>query len=153
MSQTQWSTPVTLFKLVDDEQGFSVDPSLLKRIITEELTQLLNSQPSGLPSRFQGDPLLESSVLHYGLGITIGEAISSQHFPQIERAIKTAIIRFEPRIDSQTLTVSIIPLSMRTHSISQLTLRITAQVLFYPQNITLCLAGTYDATSARAWFE
>ncbi|WKX27320.1 type VI secretion system baseplate subunit TssE [Tatumella ptyseos] len=157
MSNTQWCTPVTLFKLLDDvhcdDGAFSVDASMIKQILTEDLMQLLNSQPPELPCLTREEPLIESSVLNYGLGITIGEAISSQCFPQIERAIKTAIIRFEPRIDSQTLTVSVASLGTPAHSMSQLTLTITAQILFYPQNITLHLAGTYDTASAKAWFE
>ncbi|MBT0729777.1 type VI secretion system baseplate subunit TssE [Rosenbergiella nectarea] len=157
MRNKRWGTPVTLHKLLDDtplqEDTFSLDASTIKRFITEDLSQLLNSQPTEIPIHYQGGPLIEASVLNYGLGVTIGDAISSQHYQKVERAIKTTIIRFEPRIDPHTLTVTVLPISARTQSVSQLSLSISAQLLSYPENLSLTLAGTYDTATATTWFE
>lgn len=157
MRSKGWGTPVTLHKLMDDDplqdDTFSLDASTIKRFITEDLSQLLNSQPTEIASHLNGGDLVEDSVLNYGLGITIGDAISSQHYHNVERAIKATITRFEPRIDPRTLIVTVLPVSTRTQSISQLSLSITAQLFCYPENLILTLTGTYDTATARTRFE
>ena len=157
MKHKCWGTPVTLQKLLNDspfeEETFSLDGSSIKRFITEDLRQLLNSQPTEIASYLDGGTLIEESVLNYGLGLTLGEAISSQHYPNVARAIKCTITRFEPRIDPHTLIVTVVPIATRSQSISQLRLSITAQLLSFPQNLALTLAGTYDTVTAKTLFE
>ncbi|WP_241645351.1 type VI secretion system baseplate subunit TssE [Rosenbergiella metrosideri] len=157
MKDRCWGTPVTLQKLLDDsplqEEIFSLDASMIKRFITEDLSQLLNTQPTEIASQLNGGSLIDNSVLNYGLGIVIGDAITSQHYHKVEEAIKRAITRFEPRIDPHTLIVTVLPITTRTQSISQLSLNITAEIRFYPQNLALTLAGTYDTVTTRTWFE
>ena len=157
MENKYWGTPATLQKLLDDfpqqEDSFSLDTLTLKRFITEDLSQLLNSQPTEIFSPVEVGTLLEESVLNYGLGISLGDAISSQHYPKVETAIKRTIARFEPRIDPHTLLVTVLPVVTQSQSISKLSLSITAELRAYPQNLALILSGTYDITTEKVWFE
>ena len=157
MGNKYWGTPTTLQKLLDDfpqqEDSFSLDTLTLKRFITEDLSQLLNSQPTEIFSPVEGGTLLEESVLNYGLGISLGDAISSQHYPKVETAIKRTIARFEPRIDPHTLLVTVLPVVTQSQSISKLSLSITAELRYYTQNLALTLSGTYDITTEKVCFE
>ena len=157
MDFKQYGTPITLYKLLDDtpelDETLTTEVSTLKQVVTEDLSQLLNTQPTEILSDCQDESLIESSVLNYGLGITIGESISSSHYPKVEAAIRATIIRFEPRIDPHHLTVTVLPVMTRSQSISQLSLSISAKLLSYPENIPLNLAGTYDIGTAKAIFK
>ncbi|MBT0728022.1 GPW/gp25 family protein [Rosenbergiella australiborealis] len=156
MSLTSYGTPITLYKLLDDtpdhDEIFATDPATIKRLVTQDLSQLLNSQPTQRLTYGQADALVEASVLNYGLGLTIGEAMSSADYPNIEVAIRQAIVRFEPRIDPHHLVVKVLPIITRSQTVSQLSISISAKLLAYSDIITLNLAGTYDIGMAKANF-
>ncbi|MBT0722629.1 type VI secretion system baseplate subunit TssE [Rosenbergiella collisarenosi] len=156
MNSPPHGTPVTLYKLLDDDphqdETFATDPLTIKHLVTQDLSQLLNSQPTQRLAADQADPLVAASVVNYGLGITIGESMSSADYPDVESAIRWAIIRFEPRIDPHHLTVKVLPIMTRSQTVSQLSISISAKLLAYPEAMALNLAGTYDLGTAKAMF-
>ncbi len=50
---------------------------------------------------------VQTSVLNYGVPDTTGTAVSATNTDQLERALREAIIRFEPRILPNTLRVTV----------------------------------------------
>lgn len=104
--------PALLDRLTDDDPGNTRDAderrvlnkAQLRQAVLRDLGWLLNSvQPLG--SQADGAPYAADSVLNYGLPPMSGQLASKVDVQDIEASIKRAILRFEPRILEQSLTV------------------------------------------------
>lgn len=149
--------PTTLYKLIDDSPQTAIESVLnltqVKTIITEELSSLLNSQRTSIIFDPQHYPEIETSVLNYGLGLSVGSSLSAQHCQAIETAIRTAIVRFESRIDPNSLSILITNDTREESNAYQFKIIITAYLLALPENIPLTLSGVYDAESCKTLFD
>lgn len=104
--------PALLDRLTDDDPGNTRDAderrvlnkAQLRQAVLRDLGWLLNAvQPLG--SQADGVPYAADSVLNYGLPPMSGQLASKVDVQDIEASIKRAILRFEPRILEQSLTV------------------------------------------------
>lgn len=104
--------PALLDRLTDDDPGNTRDAderrvlnkAQLRQAVLRDLGWLLNSvQPLG--SQADGAPYAADSVLNYGLPPMSGQLASKVDVQDIEASIRRAILRFEPRILEQSLTV------------------------------------------------
>ena len=104
--------PALLDRLTDDDPGNTRDAderrvlnkTQLRQAVLRDLGWLLNAvQPLG--SQADGAPYAADSVLNYGLPPMSGQLASKVDVQDIEASIKRAILRFEPRILEQSLTV------------------------------------------------
>lgn len=104
--------PALLDRLTDDDPGNTRDAderrvlnkAQLRLAVLRDLGWLLNSvQPLG--SQADGAPYAADSVLNYGLPPMSGQLASKVDVQDIEASIRRAILRFEPRILEQSLTV------------------------------------------------
>jgi type VI secretion system protein ImpF len=104
--------PALLDRLTDDSRGESVEiddqrvmsKAQLRQAVLRDLGALFNAvQPLG--NAAEAYPLLAGSVLNYGLPALSGQLASRLDVQVLERAIRQAIIRFEPRILADTLQV------------------------------------------------
>jgi type VI secretion system protein ImpF len=115
--------PALLDRLTDDEPDKKLEAreqrvmskSRLREAVLRDLAWLFNSTrlERGLdPARA---PHARRSVLSYGLPALSGSTASSLEIPDLERAIKQAIIDFEPRILPQTLRVKALEIEHLEH--------------------------------------
>ncbi|MDO8376936.1 MAG: type VI secretion system baseplate subunit TssE [Aquabacterium sp.] len=104
--------PALLDRLTDDAPGQKTETNerrvmskgQLRQAVLRDLSWLFNAtQPS---ARWAEDhPLLATSVLNFGLPPMSGQRVSKIDVSLLERAIKRAILDFEPRILPETLSV------------------------------------------------
>jgi len=104
--------PALLDRLTDDnpedrkeaESGRVMSKTQLRQAVLRDLGALFNSvQPLGAEA--DAYPLLAESVLNFGLPPLSGQLASKLDVSVLERAIRQAVIRFEPRILPDTLQV------------------------------------------------
>src|SRR2546428_5659217 len=105
--------PALLDRLTDADAARKVE-SRAERVISRgqlrasvlrDLSWLLNTTNLSADIDLRSYPLVERSTLNYGLIPLSGRLVSSLDLAELERALKTAILRFEPRILPHTLTV------------------------------------------------
>ncbi|MEC5386828.1 type VI secretion system baseplate subunit TssE [Uliginosibacterium sp. H3] len=105
--------PALLDRLEDNEPDKKVE-SPDKRVLTKaqlrdavlrDLTWLLNASRPTARDGLADWPEVERSVLNYGMPSFSGETASSLDVSDVEKAIREALIQFEPRIIPGTLRV------------------------------------------------
>lgn len=107
--------PALLDRLTDDDPGNSretrehrvLSMSRLRSAILRDLDWLLNAgslEPTGVLERF---PLVRGSVLNYGTPDLTGLTTSGVNSRRLAASIREAIVRFEPRIDPDSLDIRV----------------------------------------------
>jgi type VI secretion system protein ImpF len=109
--------PSVLDRLIDDDPGSVQEPverrvlsrSQMRATVLRDLTALLNcTRLSDRDNLLAAAVHAGNSVLNYGVPSFSGETAASIEVSDIERAVREAIIRFEPRILPDSLVVSAI---------------------------------------------
>jgi len=105
--------PALLDRLTDDEpeqrseareQRFLTKPRL-RQAVLRDLAWLLNTTRLAASEDLAAYPQAETSVINFGMPAFSGETASSLDITELEKAIRDAILRFEPRILPATLRV------------------------------------------------
>ena len=105
--------PALLDRLTDDEPAKSQEPrerrvmtkSRLRQAVLRDLAWLFNATRLEGQRGFGDAQYARRSVINFGLPALSGRAASSVDVTDLERAIRQAILDFEPRILPQTLQV------------------------------------------------
>ena len=105
--------PALLDRLTDDEPDTRVETRerrvismrRLREFVLRDLAWLLNTTPLGQTQDLSDFPLAQESVIDYGLSDLAGVTLSGVDPGDLERRIRDAIRRFEPRIRPRTLQV------------------------------------------------
>ena len=124
--------PALLDRLTDDARGDTSEPdeqrvmskAQLRQAVLRDLSALFNAvQPLGAGA--DGDPMLMGSVLNYGLPPLSGQLASRLDVNVLERVIREAIVRFEPRILPDTLQVRALEATsvLDTHNVIEFEIR------------------------------
>lgn len=97
----------------------------LREAVLRDLAWLFNSVQSLRPAELEQSALLATSVLNYGLPALSGQLASRIDIPWLERSMRQAILRFEPRIIASTLSVRAIEFSsvLDTHNVIEFEIR------------------------------
>jgi type VI secretion system protein ImpF len=104
--------PALLDRLTDDAPGLREEPtdrrvmskSQLRQAVLRDLGWLFNAtQPMGASTEVPA--AVAESVLNYGLPPLSGQLVSRVDVSQLERTIRQAILRFEPRLLPESLKV------------------------------------------------
>lgn len=106
--------PALLDRLTDDAPQACMGPSAyqvgsmkpLRASVLRDLSNLLNAHSLYGCAGIAAYPLVEASVVNYGLRDVTGNALSSLDVAALARDIARAIVRFEPRIAADTLRVT-----------------------------------------------
>ena len=81
----------------------------LRASVLRDLTWLFNSTNLASSVDLAAHPLVAESTLNYGLTALAGKTVAGLELREIEQILKEAILRFEPRILPNTLSVRGIP--------------------------------------------
>ncbi len=79
----------------------------LREYVIRDLSWLLNTARLGIDQDLSDTPEVRTSVLNFGVPSLAGSSIDKDNLQSLEMDVKKAIINFEPRIDSRSLSVSI----------------------------------------------
>ena len=124
--------PALLDRLTDDARGEHAEvddrrvmsKAQLRQAVLRDLGALFNAvQPLGTAA--EAYPLLADSVLNYGLPPLSGQLASKLDVSLMERVIRQAIVRYEPRILPDTLQVRALEASsvLDTHNVIEFEIR------------------------------
>lgn len=109
---------------VEAEDARMMTKAQIRAAVLRDLSWLLNSvQPMG--SLGETHPQVAASVLNFGLPPMSGQLASKVDVSLLERIIKNAIVRFEPRVMSESLEVKALDAStvLDTHNVIEFEIR------------------------------
>lgn len=127
LTQKERLQPSLLDRLTDDEphaQQESRDKRVLsmhklRQSVLRDVSWLLNSDSLESVVDLTDYPEVAKSVLNYGVKDLAGRTVSGAEISDIEKALKQAVLTFEPRILPNTLAVEIFTAEeMNQHAIS-----------------------------------
>lgn len=150
--------PALLDRLTDDSRLGTPDPQGDRRVMSKaqmraavlrDLAWLFNAvQPLGAAAA--ADPQVAGSVLNFGLPPLAGQLASRLDITQVEKIIRDAIVRFEPRILAETLRVQAIEASsvLDTHNIIEF--EIWGELWAQPAPLEILLRTRLDLEAGQA---
>lgn len=144
--------PVLLDRLSDDEPDKKTELreqrvmslAKLRSCVLRDLSWLLNSVRFGASEDFSGCPFVENSVLNYGVPAFAGNSITHVGVAETEDAIKEAILRFEPRLLPNTVTVRLLEESLSENSHNCIALEIEAELWCQPVPLQVYMKTELD---------
>lgn len=86
-----------------DRRVFSVQK--LREAVIRDLAWLLNTCHLASTEDLHDHPMVENSVVNYGIPDLTGKTVSGLDVVDVQRALRQAILNFEPRILAKTLDV------------------------------------------------
>lgn len=143
--------PALLDRLTDDEpekitesrdQRVIALPKL-RQCILRDLSWLLNTPHLAATEDLSPYPYVADSVLNYGLPSFAGSAASQVTSSDIERAIKDAVLRFEPRLIEKSVKVRLLP-SSDEQSHNSLQIEIEAELWAQPVPLRMFMKTELD---------
>jgi type VI secretion system protein ImpF len=147
--------PSLLDRLTDEApgaaggRGGSTSLSELRKSVLRDLAWLFNTTQILDAETAEAWPQVRNSVLNYGLPPLAGTHASSIDFPRLERALRQAIIDFEPRIlaDSVSVKAQLERDSLDHHNV--ISLNIAGLLWAQPIPIELLLRTQLDLESGQ----
>ncbi len=142
--------PALIDRLRDDDPNSSVEPverqilsrQQLRDAVLRDLAWLFNSTTLGDDSG--GLPYVRGSVIYYGLPAWSGFTASSLEVPQMQEAIRAAIVAHEPRLLADSVQVEAVLSDDQLDWHNQLSFRISAQLWAQPIPIELLVQTDVD---------
>jgi type VI secretion system protein ImpF len=143
--------PSLLDRLTDEEPGNKASfgdrhfltISKLRQSVTRDLEWLLNTSNFEATQNLSGLPYVSGSVLNYGIPDLVGKPISGVEAEALGRAVRQAILNFEPRILKKTVKVQVVSDKDKA-SRSALTFEITGEMWAQPVPLQIYLRTEVD---------
>ncbi|KQU73519.1 MULTISPECIES: type VI secretion system baseplate subunit TssE [unclassified Rhizobacter] len=109
---------------VESDDSRVMNKAQIREAVLRDLSWLLNAVKP-MPLLSQTYPLAGDSVINYGLPPMSGQLASRIDVPLLERTIKQAILRFEPRVMEDSLDVKALEPSsvLDTHNVIEFEIR------------------------------
>ena len=121
--------PALLDRLTDDEPDRALEPRAerlisrqhMRQSVLRDLGWLFNATRAADADDWPGAPLALRSVVNFGLPALAGETASTLDVIQLERAMRQAILEFEPRIDPGSLKLRALAEQLRVSATGRYT--------------------------------
>ena len=149
--------PSLLDRLTDEGpggsgRGASTTVSELRKSVLRDLTWLFNTTQILNGEESEAWPQVRSSILNYGLPALAGTHASSVDVARLERALRQAIIDFEPRILADSVSVKAqLDEALDHHNV--ISLHIAGLLWAQPVPIELLLRTQLDLESGQSRVE
>ena len=149
--------PTLLERLLDDEpkkvtehpDAFCFNARKLRSIIQNDIASLLNN--TNIEDQLDEDrhKAVSDSVINYGIAALVGKYANYHNWNVIEKNLRNALLRFEPRILSESLLVR--PLIDKDRPVKNglVLFEIRGLIHWKPAPIDLCINGAYDVETAK----
>ena len=150
--------PSLLDRLTDEGpgapgRGVSVTVSELRRSVLRDLTWLFNTTRPFAPDAIEAQPQVRNSVLNYGLPALSGLTASGLDIRQLERALRQAIVDFEPRILPDSVSVKAVLERDTVDHHNVISLHIEGLLWAQPVPIEMLLRTQFDLESGQSRVE
>lgn len=149
--------PALLDRLTDDEPEHQQEPrerrvmtkSRLRQAVLRDLAWLFNSTRLESTLDLSGLNNVRRSVINFGLPALAGRPASSMDVAGLERAIRQAIIDYEPRILADTLQVTALlePRSLDHHNVIGVEIR--SELWAQPVPLELFVRTEFDLETGK----
>ncbi|HXJ84281.1 MAG TPA: type VI secretion system baseplate subunit TssE [Candidatus Methylomirabilis sp.] len=134
---------------VESRQERVISRTQLRVSVLRDLSWLFNTTHFASDADLAGFPLVAQSTLNYGLIPLSGQLVSSLDLARLERALKEALLRFEPRIFPHTLSVRGVAASeAKTHH-NVVSFEISGELWGHPYPLELLLKTDVDLESGE----
>jgi len=108
--------PSLIDRLLDDAPGrrserpdaYAPDSAGMRRIIQRDLNLLLNTTSLDDELDTARYPAVAASVINYGISALSGSYLTDRNWETVEKMIRTAIVRFEPRLLPESLRIRLL---------------------------------------------
>jgi type VI secretion system protein ImpF len=149
--------PALLDRLTDEEPDKRLEPreqrvmskARLRQAVLRDLAWLFNATAYESKGNLGGMPDVRRSVINFGLPPLSGTTASTIEVRDVERAIRQAILDFEPRILPETLTVkAIMEMSEADHH-NVIGIQIHGQLWAQPIPIELLVRTEIDLETGK----
>lgn len=149
--------PALLDRLTDEEPDKKLEPrehrvmskTRLRQAVLRDLAWLFNTTRLEAEVDLARAPFAQKSVINFGLPALSGSMASSLEIPDLERAVRQAILDFEPRILPDTLEVrALVELSDLDHH-NVIGIEIRGQLWAQPVAIDLLIRTEIDLESGK----
>ncbi len=153
--------PCLLDRLTDEAPGCPLETAesglasqlRLRAAVLRDLGWLMNATRPGAAESLEAWPEARRSVLNYGLPALGGQTSSTLDLQALERAIREAILRFEPRLLADTLEVEADAEALfQQHGLdghNRVSLRISGQIRAQPIPLELLLRTEWDLETGQ----
>jgi len=149
--------PSLLDRLTDEGPGVpggaSTTLSELRRSVLRDLTWLFNTTRTLEPEVTESRPQVRNSVVNYGLPPLSGLTASGLDIRQLERALRQAIVDFEPRILPDSVSVKAVLERDTGDHHNVVSLHIEGLLWAQPVPIELLLRTQFDLESGQSRVE
>ncbi len=115
----------------------------LRAAVLRDLAWLLSTGHLETIEDLDDYPYVRNSVLNYGMPDISGRAAVSTDTGRLERAVRDAIVKFEPRIDGRTLKVTV-SIDGARRSRNTMTFQIEGELWAQPTPLALFLKTEMD---------
>jgi type VI secretion system protein ImpF len=115
----------------------------LRESVIRDLGWLLNTANLAASEDLSEYPEIESSVLNYGAPDLAGVSLSSTNVEELEKALRTAITTFEPRISADKLRIHV-ERNVNEANHNALSFRIEGELWAQPMPLSLFLKTEVD---------
>lgn len=150
--------PALLDRLIDDAphertreapERRAIDRARLREAVLRDLAWLFGAARPAARDGLDGWPHARGSVLNYGLPALAGATLASLDAVAIERAIRQAIIDYEPRILAHSVEVAPLEPEARPERQNVVRIRIRGLLWAQPVPLELLLRTDLDLETGR----
>jgi len=150
--------PSLLDRLTDEGpgapgRGAQTTLSELRKSVLRDLTWLFNTTRSFAPEVTEERPQVRNSVLNYGLPPLSGMTASGLDIVRFERALRQAIVDFEPRILPDSVSVKALLERDTVDHHNVISIQIEGLLWAQPVPIELLLRTQFDLESGQSRVE
>lgn len=121
----------------------------LREAVLRDLGWLFNTTRPAYDDAWRSCPQARRSVLSFGLPAWSGRTASSLEVPDLEAAVRQAIVDHEPRIVAATLHVEALVSEAQMDRHNQISFRISGQLWAQPVPLELLLRTDVDLETGR----
>ena len=157
MDKKQQYLPALLDRLLDDEpkkrheayDSSFYDFRTLRRLVLRDLAAILNCANNERELDPQCHQYVAKTVVNYGIAPLMGLAANQHNWRSMEKNIRDAILRFEPRIIPESLIVRLITDKENSFRSSKVLFEVRGLVYWDPSPFELAVNGVYDSDQAN----
>lgn len=132
-----------------DSEGRALTKQQLRQSVLRDLAWLFNASQSLTRAEIERHPELATSVLAYGLPPLAGELASKLDIATLERTIRDAILRFEPRILPDTLKVKAVEIDNMMEAHNRIEFVISGHLWSQPVPLEILLRTQVDLEAGQ----